>query len=401
MRNAAASRRPAVRRPSAAAVAAVLIAVGSGCSEPSAPPRSVRAAPITDLLARTQVTVSDPIDLGVLEPGGESYARDIDEFGVTVGWARTPPLGNGKPVMWMPGQGIVALPTLAPGDGAAVAVASSEFRGYVLRYIVGWSGSSGGTKRAVRWAGDYGSRLTDLGTLQPNATWQPSSMAMDVNQYGVIVGESDFGTSTAYAGRKAFRWQGGAMSALPLPSSWSDSRATAIDSIGRVAGWAYPGASYADARIHRAFRLDSTSTILLPYLTTQQDMRANGVNQRGHVVGSAGVDGSMRAFHWSNGTMRDLGTLGTGGMSTAAAVNDAGEVVGSVTQPTYPYYWSGFFWRADAGMVPLPALAAGRPSRAWSINNRREIVGESQDASGAWRATMWRVQVTFFVEPRP
>ena len=93
---------------------------------------------------------------------------------------------------------------------------------------------------------------------------------------------------------------------------------------------------------------------------------AVGINESGVVVGiSAG-----RAIVYRDGVLQDLGTLG-GATSDAAAINDAGAVVGNSDTATVR---SRAFLYADGTMTPL-----GEPDDffAWprAVNARRQIVG--------------------------
>ena len=56
--------------------------------------------------------------------------------------------------------------------------------------------------------------------------------------------------------------------------------------------------------------------------------RANGINDRGQVVGSSGTAGFTHAFLFENGMMVDLGTLPGDDQSNAVGINNHGQIVG-------------------------------------------------------------------------
>lgn len=110
------------------------------------------------------------------------------------------------------------------------------------------------------------------------------------------------------------------------------------------------------------------------------DSKAFGVNSFGQVVGYSYTDGNSatHAFLYSNGTMQDLGTLGSRINSMAFGINDSGQIVG------FSYYYDSHnahaFLYSNGSMQDLGTLG-GDFSHARKINNSGQIVGQSRDGS--------------------
>jgi probable HAF family extracellular repeat protein len=118
--------------------------------------------------------------------------------------------------------------------------------------------------------------------------------------------------------------------------------------------------------------------------------RNGALNEHDQVVGGSFTSptGNRHAFLWSEGTMRDLGTLG-GDYSFALDVNDLGEVVG--WSETADGETHAFLWR-DGTMTDLGALLPDptRPSQATEINNRGQVLGWVGDpATSAEALLLW------------
>jgi probable HAF family extracellular repeat protein len=131
------------------------------------------------------------------------------------------------------------------------------------------------------------------------------------------------------------------------------------------------------------------------FLSTEFFAVVGGINEEGAVVGGffPPPGAAVRAFLWRAGQgMRDLGTLtgpGPEGASAASDINDRGEVVGvSGIQLGSPVV-RAFLWSEAEGMRGLGTLG-GENSEASAINNRREVVGNSQNSNGRFRAFLWR-----------
>ena len=83
------------------------------------------------------------------------------------------------------------------------------------------------------------------------------------------------------------------------------------------------------------------------------------INSNGDVVGYFYIDNTQTFFHpflWTKSTgTQDLGTLG-GDLGKADGINDRGEVVGSAMNDTR---MAGFYWSQDTGMRDLGSLTGG------------------------------------------
>jgi probable HAF family extracellular repeat protein len=79
------------------------------------------------------------------------------------------------------------------------------------------------------------------------------------------------------------------------------------------------------------------------------------------------------AFLWTNGTMKDLGTLG-GNFSKGVAINRSGEVVG--TADTRAGSSDGFLWNGGKSMVDIGTWTPA------GINDAGQAAGACFNASG-------------------
>jgi probable HAF family extracellular repeat protein len=165
----------------------------------------------------------------------------------------------------------------------------------------------------------------------------------------------------------------------------TSSVAWAINANGDIVGWSTGRAGT------RAFLYTTAGgMVALPSLPDRPRTLARDINDKGVIVGSANAGGTDlgHAVLWTDGSIQDLGTLGTGLYSEAWAVNNLGQVVG----------WSymdggnglrgvhGFLYSEADGLVDLtPESDTGS---ALDVNDAGQVTGY-KTALGGYHAFRW------------
>ena len=226
-------------------------------------------------------------------------------------------------------------------------------------------------------------RVTDLGVLPSKNESIPAA----INGQGLVAG-----TSIAEAsGEAAFRYNPNNPAPMEdIGQSFRGlvSRGFGINNIGVVVGdAAFIATSTADSPIRHAALFSNGSVKDLGTLKRQTFSRANSINGFNQVVGFSGpaLDSpKSRAFFWSTSTgMVDLGTLG-GAYAQAFAINDSGSITGNsqvrssaTTTDTIHAFLSPSPVGANAiGMRDLGTLG-GTFSYGMAINAKNHVVGYS------------------------
>jgi probable HAF family extracellular repeat protein len=118
------------------------------------------------------------------------------------------------------------------------------------------------------------------------------------------------------------------------------------------------------------------------------------VNDQGQVAGWAQrADGDVHAFLYSDGSMHDLGVLGTGSVSYGRAVNSVGQVAGyglALTSPPIAgvNYWHGFFTQSGH-LVDVGTLGGLFGTQALGINDAGHVAGWSSSNGAAFHAFLY------------
>jgi probable HAF family extracellular repeat protein len=106
---------------------------------------------------------------------------------------------------------------------------------------------------------------------------------------------------------------------------------------------------------------------------------AQGINERGQVVGYAGVNYHSRAFLWENNKLVDLSSQANSDNSVATAINNTGEIVGFAGGPgVYGAYSRAYIWQGGTGYNLngyIPSNSGWVLISADAVNDHGQIVG--------------------------
>lgn len=211
-----------------------------------------------------------------------------------------------------------------------------------------------------------------------NTFGNAGSVPIAINDAGKIAGRTLL-IPDQRGSQRAVVWCGTTMTYLrTLGGDYG--QATAINQAGDVAGYSTVGQERHAAlwRGDKVIDLGTLGGVI---------SEASGINNSGDVVGSGLTPaGASNAFHWRNGKMRNLGTLSGGAQSQALAVNDKGRIVGwsyvGGSAVYRPVMWTN-------GKIQDLGTLGGASGSASAINRAGIIVGNSLNADGRWRATLW------------
>lgn len=288
------------------------------------------------------------------------------------------------------------------------------------------SQTDGFSQTAVLWY--RGLPPTSLGTLDgadcPGCNSEASEASLDgsvavisesIKEYpGGDPNGEDFCAFGTHRQCLAALWKNGIMRALPLLPGGNNSQVYWINNSGEAVGFSEngvvdqndncsavtPGQKMRfdavvwepDGQIRELFPLPSDTVSF-----------ALGINDKGEAVGVSGmcsntnIPPNVNPFAsephgvlWEkDGTVIDLGNLGSAAFTVPAAINDQGEVVGAskiADGTVHPFIWTKENGMQDLG-APAGAFATGIPC-CHTINNSGQIVGFSLGANGP-HAYLW------------
>ncbi|MFG1924632.1 hypothetical protein [Cryptosporangium sp. NPDC048952] len=318
----------------------------------------VGAALLPAQAASAAVTVT-PIALPSLAdvPNQLKQALDVNAAGVIVG--SSPGYTSGgvptlRPVSWQDGTAIDVTP-LSAFAGQATAVNLAGDIGMVVdggdAYV-----RSGDTTTRVAPPNSVGSQVLDLNERgQALIAWRDENQTGLTGGYHLSIWFQGTFTAVTPTGQEA------------APQSNGEIRAF-LNTRGQVVSlFRRAGGGIATAKVWSAGRLTTIGTGI---------SRIGAMSERGEVVGTRTVLGVGRPFSWRNGRLTSLPGIGT-----ANAVNEIGQVVGSVRAAngsTHAALWT-------SGRLTDLGTLGGTTAVATSINSHGQIVGTSGHAFVWWR----------------
>lgn len=191
-----------------------------------------------------------------------------------------------------------------------------------------------------------------------------------INDATQVTGYSWKGYSGGVHYYRAFVWQAGVTTELPLLANSGSTISTSINNQGDVAGYAFDS-SYTK----RAVMWKNGAIIDLGMLPGDTTSEATGINDLGQVVGTSSASGQpTRGFVWSNGVMTELSGFSSDLNVYPAAINNESQVAG-FARKTYTrdiaFLWSNGVMR---DMTPVMG-DTGYGCRAVDINDAGQLVG--------------------------
>jgi probable HAF family extracellular repeat protein len=187
------------------------------------------------------------------------------------------------------------------------------------------------------------------------------------------------------SGFTAFAYLNGAFTPIPFPSDLvvGQSSAIGINDNGEIAGNVSISNSPEGPAGFYAFRCSGGTVTLLPGLSQPPNNQAFSINQTGDIAGQSlpnnatslggGFSTNHAVIFSSAGNTVDLGAINPGWMSTASAINNNGQVVGTVWNPAGQGVIQGFFYNgAQMQVLNINGAPFVAPD---AISDKGEVVG--------------------------
>jgi probable HAF family extracellular repeat protein len=279
---------------------------------------------------------------------------------------------------------------------------------------------------AAVWA--FGQQV-DLGTLGSGATlsskvqWPVKNVlglisgialtdSLDPNQEGWSCGF--FLPNPNFNVCLGFLWDPLTHKMRPLPTlGGTNGFATGSNNLGETVGWAENTVHDPSCILPQVLQFKPVvwgpgreQIRALPLVEGDTAGAATALNDRGQIVGISGSCGfavggptGKHAVLWDNGRLIQIvSPYGASApyWNTPMMINEGGDVVGFAGFPNDPAgnFTPPFMWTQQGGFKFIPLLQGDIAGVATSINERRQVVGYSNDANGNFHPWIWQRGVT-------
>jgi probable HAF family extracellular repeat protein len=239
--------------------------------------------------------------------------------------------------------------------------------------VIGSSYNSANEMRTFIWNRRAG--IADIGTLPgTNETYNPV-----VNSRGVITGHA----VGPFNVNRAFRWSRslGLTDLGVLATGEGESAyARAINDAGAIAG-----DSWTSGNAYHSFLWTFGTGMVDIHTNDSDDSAPVGVSAKGHVAGNQGGGGNSSSFYWTPASgMIDIAPPGVPTWLTSMSAS--GQITGLVGDPFTDI--RAMTWTQAGGLRELGTLG-GEFSNAVGANNKGQVIGSSDIASGQPHAFVW------------
>lgn len=248
-----------------------------------------------------------------------------------------------------------------------------------------------GTSRVALDSEEMRAYVWQAGVLREIPEAERQTFGNAINDSGLILG------SLVRGGRLVgpFFWTPAAgLEALPIVGSQADG--FGLNNLGQAVGWS--GGPSELRPVVWDLSKGPGQSVQIAELSPGKYGQARAINDAGQIVGtvSAGPFATSHAVLWEKGQERDLRVTETFGAehSYAYGLNEAGQVVGQVA--IAPQDRRGFVWKEGTVNELMPLVGSAGGARA--INNHGWIVGQSTPVrtfSVLGHATLWIDRVPF------
>ena len=337
-------------------------------------------------------------DLGGLPGGASSVANGVNDAGQVAGTADRTNGGYGYPVRWSAAGAIQDLGgplTNRLGQGVAIDPAGrvaggqrpADSEGEPLGILYGVDGAPTafgdvGLARGINGRGQVvggpGPYVWSAGTLTtlPGLPGGGGGSAFGINDNGLIVG-----TAGTASGSHAATWRNGVITDIGTVDGIQYSTARAVNAAGQVVGTADPlcqPCAAPRAWIWQAGTAITALDTLIPAGSGWTLREANGINDRGEIVGVGLHNGVLRGYRLTPTLSVTVNFAPAGAAVPAGYVADTGSAFGARAGGL------SYGWNADNAANARDRNAAGSPDQRYDTLNHMQKPGG---------ATTWELAV--------